>query len=175
MIQTLNSDDNFEVFFFDEGRFGIRSTVMRTWTQKGCPAITKVKLGYTSSYMYSSISSFTGENFNLFLPGVCTEFMSIYLDEFSQYLNGRKAVLIMDQAGWHRAKDLIIPENIKIIFLPPYSPELNPVERFWKAIKRACVHNRVFETLEELLEVISDYIIEVQDDKIKRICHCTYL
>ena len=81
----------------------------------------------------------------------------------------------MDQAGWHRANDLVVPDNIKIIFLPPYSPELNPVERFWKAIKRECVHNRVFEELDGLLETVSEYIADLKDEKIKRLCHCSYL
>ena len=148
---------------------------MRTWAKKGEPISTKVKLGFKSFYMYSSISPFTGEDFTLILPGVCTDLMNIYLGELALYLNGRHAVLIMDQAGWHRSKELAIAENINIIFLPPYSPELNPVERFWKLIKTGCIHNRVFDDLDQMLEVVSDFIKSITHEALKQLCKCSYL
>jgi len=61
-----------------------------------------------------------------------------YLDEFSKSLGQEKAILIMDQAGWHKSKDLVAPTNIEIWLLTLYSPELNPVKRLWKHIKNEC-------------------------------------
>jgi transposase len=61
--------------------------------------------------------------------------MNVYLQEFSVWLGDRKVFLIIDGVGWHKAANLLIPHNIKIIYLAPYSPELNPVERLWQNIK----------------------------------------
>ncbi len=75
--------------------------------------------------------------------------MNIYLRELSATIKGG-FILIMDGAGWHKSKDLIVPKNIQIILLPPYCPELNPVERLWRYIKDNVIKNKVFETLLEL-------------------------
>ena len=64
--------------------------------------------------------------------------MNIYLDELSKAFTDSNIKLIMDQAGWHKSQGLRVPDNIQIEFLPPYSPELNPVERLWKWLKTPC-------------------------------------
>ena len=92
----------------------------------------------------------TGEKFSLLLPEVNTEMMNIYLSEISKNYKGKRLILIMDQAGWHKSKKLNIPDNIEIEYLPAYSPELNPVERLWKWLKENTIHNRIFENLKEL-------------------------
>lgn len=163
------------MFFFDEGRFGLRSTVMRIWSKRGIPVKVKVKQGFKSFYVYTSISPFNGNNFSLILPGIGADMMNIYIEELSKELKGKNVLIIMDQAGWHKCKELNIPDNIKIIFLPPYSPELNPVERFWKEIKKDVVHNKVFETIEDLMDVVSEKIKVMTDDRIQRLCTCSYL
>jgi len=75
--------------------------------------------------------------------------MNVFLEELAEEIK-EDFILIMDGAGWHKSKDLIIPENIQIEILPPYCPELNLVERFWKHIKDNTIKNKVFETLEML-------------------------
>jgi transposase len=77
----------------------------------------------------------------------------------------------MDQAGWHKSISLIIPKNIKIIFLPPYSPELNPVERFWKHIKREVLHIVVYETLDKLAIAIEKYTLLLKMKLLKDYVH----
>ncbi len=163
------------VFFFDEGRFGIRSTLTRMWAKKGTPLNVKIKQGYKSFYMHTAVSPHKGEDFSLMLPQVNTEMMNIFLEELSKAYSEYKILLIMDQAGWHKSKELNIPPNIEIEFLPPYSPELNPVERLWKWIKKEAVHNKVFATLEQLMESVINEYQKLSSEKIASLCACSYL
>lgn len=88
---------------------------------------------------------------------------------------GEEIVIIMDQAGWHRSKDLVVPDNINIIYLPPYSPELNPIERLWKYMKTNFIHNRVFVSLKQMMALMADVFAELKTDTIASLCHCSYL
>jgi len=101
----------------------------RIWALSGKPLQIKVKQAYQNFYIYGSVVPKTGENFSLFLPWVNTDLMNLYLEQMSLAYRNEEIVLIMDQAGWHKSKDLDVPENVTIIYLPPYSPELNPIER----------------------------------------------
>jgi transposase len=122
----------------------------------GKPLQVKVKQAYQNFYVYGSVEPKTGENFSLFLPWVNTEMMNLYLEQMSQVYENEEIVVIMDQAGWHKAKDLVVPDNIDIIYLPPYSPELNPIERLWKYMKTNYIHNRVFESLKQMMALMVD-------------------
>ena len=93
----------------------------------------------------------------------------------SKSLDGKEIIMIMDRAGWHRSKDLIVPRNIEIWFLPPYSPELNPVERLWKVIKRNTQHNRLYESIEELEKEVIDYFEMLTPEVLKQLCACSYI
>jgi len=111
----------------------------------------------------------------LLLPFVNTEMMQTYLDEFSQSLGEKEIILIMDQAGWHKSKDLVVPKNIDIWFLPPYSPELNPVERLWKMIKKNTLHNRLYDTLKQLEKAVVDYFDTLTQEVMRQLCACSYI
>lgn len=174
-VEKFLGEQNKMVFFFDEGRFGIRSTLTRMWAKKGTPLNVKIKQGYQSFYMYSAVSPHKGDDFSLILPQVNTEMMNIFLEELSNAYSEYTILLIMDQAGWHKSKELNIPPNIQIEFLPPYSPELNPVERLWKWIKKEVVHNKVFATLEQLIESVSNVYQKLSPEKFTRLCACSYL
>ena len=82
-----------------------------------------MKLGYKNFYLYSGVDTKDGSSFSLIMPSVNTETMNVFLAELSQEYSSDKLALIMDGAGWHKSSDLKVPENIKIFFLPPYSPE----------------------------------------------------
>jgi len=73
--------------------------------------------------------------------------MNVFLNEISKTYANKEIVLVMDGAGWHKSKDLQVPDNIEIIILPPYSPELNPVERFWQHIKRYTIRNKIYKNI----------------------------
>lgn len=83
--------------------------------------------------------------------------LEIHLQEISHHVpDGRHAVVIMDQAGWHSTKKISIPENISVLHLPAYSPELNPQENIWKYLKDTFLANRVFESGEHIVNACVD-------------------
>lgn len=93
----------------------------------------------------------------------------------SDFYENEEIVLIMDQAGWHKSKDLVVPRNIEIIFLPPYSPELNPVERIWKYLKTYYIHNRAFDSITQMMAVMVDAFVNLDNETVAALCHCSYL
>jgi transposase len=86
-----------------------------------------------------------------------------------------KMILIMDRAGWHKSKELKIPDNINIFYLPPYAPELNPVERLWQYIKSKILRNKLYETIEELESALCSFIKLLSNDVVKQICQTNYM
>jgi len=169
----LNPD--LKVFFFDEGRFGLQTTLTRIWAKRGQTLNVKVKQSYENFYAYSSISYQDGDSFTLFLPWVNTEMMNLYLAELKLAYPEDEILLIMDQAGWHKSKELIIPDKIEIIYLPPYSPELNPVEKFWKHLKSNLIHNVIFKSISFLQDTLENYVFSLNNDTLKSLCACSYL
>lgn len=174
-INAQSDSSRKPVYFFDEGRFGLQSSLCRTWAKKGSKCTVKVRQSYQNFYAYSAVGPKTGENFSLLLPFVNTEMMQIYLDEFNQVLGDKEIILIMDQAGWHKSKDLVVPKNVEIWFLPPYSPELNPVERLWKLIKRNTLHNRLYDSLKQLENVVVDFFDKLTPEVLMQLCSCSYI
>jgi hypothetical protein len=163
------------VAFFDEGRFGLKPAVGRCWTKKGERRIATVKPGYKNFYIYSAVCPATGEDVTLFLPWANTEMMNIFLGQMAVKLSGRQCLLIVDQAGWHSSKGLRVPKNIEFVYLPPYSPELNPVERLWQWLKRHTLRNRYYRTLKEIEDAVQKCLKEATAPFLKSLCRCSYL
>jgi len=159
----------------DEGRFGLKSTYTRTWTLRGATPSVRVIQGYKNFYAYSCASPESGDQFTLFLPEVNSVMMSLFLEEFSKEHQGEHVLVVLDQAGWHLSKKLRIPKNIELFYLPPYSPELNPVERFWRHLKAAATHNILHWTLDELTDSLQNAIQTLTTEKVRTLCHCDYL
>jgi hypothetical protein len=84
---------------------------------------------------------------SLILPEVSEQAMSIFLREVSARHPDEFILMVMDGAGWHRAKALCVPKNMALLFLPPYSPELNPVEHIWESIRENWFRNEVFNSI----------------------------
>ena len=93
----------------------------------------------------------------LMLPYTNTAMMQMHLDEISLHVAEKThAVILMDQAAWHTTKNLNPPENITLMFLPPKSPELNPVENTWLYLRQNWLSNRVFDTYDDILDAGCD-------------------
>lgn len=163
------------MFFFDESRFGTHSKIGHGWFKKGARTTVDVKLGFENFYLYSAINSSRGEDFTMIVSKVNCDCLNAYLDEFSKYLGKRKVLFVLDGAAWHKAGKLKKRQNIEFVYLPPYSPELNPVERFWEYLKGNTIKNKAFDTLACLEEEISSFIRGITTDVVSSVCHVNYL
>ena len=85
----------------------------------------------------------------LILPQVNTQCVQIFLDTVAARHVSDPIVMVMDGAGWHSSKKLIAPSNIRLLALPPYAPELNPVEHLWHELREKCFHNKVFASIDD--------------------------
>ena len=106
--------------------------------------------GLPRTYAYAAVSVPDGAMDSLILPHVNGDCMQIFLDEVAARYPEERLVMVMDGAGWHRGQGLVVPENMRLLTLPPYSPELNPVEHLWDELWEKCFHNRVFDSIEAL-------------------------
>jgi transposase len=105
------------------------------------------------------------------LPYVNTDCFNVYLEELSSHYQDQEIILIVDGAGWHKSQSLAIPKNIKIEILPPYCPELNPVEKFWQYIKNHTIKNKVYESLQDLEDGICSFMREIDRNVVRNICY----
>lgn len=172
--KNLVIEENKKLFFFDESRFGTHSKVGHGWFEKGKRTGIAVKLGFQNFYIYSAVNPISGDSFTLKLPNVNTICMNVFLEEMSKEIGESEAIVVMDGAGWHKSKDLIVPKNITIKLLPPYCPELNPVERLWLYIKQNTIRNKIYESIASLENVICDFIKNLKTEEIRQICSFRY-
>ncbi len=100
--------------------------------------------------------------------------MNKFLEEFKKYLGKREVILIMDNASFHKSKRLKIPEGINIEYIPPYSPELNPVERVFQDIKKY-FKNLVFDSIDEMIEKLSEVLNTFSMKKLKNLTFFPYI
>ena len=138
----------------DEGRFGRISRPKSCWAPPGVRPLAPAQVIREAVYVFAAVAPTLGKMCSLILPSANTEMMNLFLVYVSQTFSNYFIVMQVDQAGWHQAKTLVIPENIRLIKQPPYSPELNPVEHIWDDLREKYFHNRVFASLDILTDTL---------------------
>jgi transposase len=134
-----------------------------------------VQQGYKNFYLYSCVSPLSGESFTLFLPEVNTDMMNIFFEELVKEYPDKEIIIVMDQAGWHKTKDLKHPDTVTPLYLPSYSPELNPIEKLWQWLRKEVTHNAVFHKFEDMMDALEKEIRRLTSEKLAQLCHCSYL
>ena len=133
--------------FQDEARFGRMSNPRACWAPAPQRPMVGLALVREFRYEYAALSPWSGELDYMTSEKMNTENMSRFLKQVGEAHRQDFIVMILDGAPSHRGKKLEVPENMSIVFLPPYSPELNPVERLWNALRRDYFANKVFDSL----------------------------
>jgi transposase len=160
----------------DEARFGQQGTLTRMWAPRGSRPAAVKQTRYEWVYLYAAVEPATGHSVALQAPSVNAATFNIFLHMLSQELKpGDHAVLILDQAGWHKARTLNLPDNITILFLPPYSPELNPVERLWAYLRQHYLANRAYDGYQHLLDAGAEAWQQLTPELLRSVCACAYL
>jgi len=107
-------------------------------------------------YAYSAVNPVNGDIFSILAPNCDTDTMSLYMEHFSIEYKDYRNIVIMDKAGWYTTNLLRGFDNVRYIFLPPYSPELNPAEHLWAAIRDLQFRNKSFGSLDEVQDALID-------------------
>jgi transposase len=134
--------------FQDEARFGRMSDPRACWAPSPHRPVVNLALVREFRYEYAAVSPWDGSLDYMTTEKMNTENMSLFLDQISNAHRHEFIVMVLDGASSHKSKDLAIPENVSLVLLPPYSPELNPAEQIWNVLRRNYFANRVFDSLE---------------------------
>jgi transposase len=152
-IKTQFPDKEIEIYFQDESRYGQMTIKSGVWSPTPVRPEFKTQVGYLNAWIYATASKSTGKYFGMILPNLNAFNMQIFLDEFSKNIPSNKhVVMILDGASAHTSRTLCIPKNVSLLLLPPYSPELNPIERLWSFLKRNYLSFKIYENIEEVIQ-----------------------
>ena len=146
------------------------------WARRGSRPTAIRQTEYKWVYLWAAVEPVTGQMAAMITPDVNTDRMSQFLDGLSSMLDaGDLAIVVLDNAGWHRARALKVPTNLVLLPLPPYSPELNPAERLWQWLRSHHLANRIYADYDELLHVADSAMASVDAKRLQTICACEYL
>ncbi len=148
----------------DEGRFGRVSVPRRAWAPPGVRPRVPQQLVREYTYVYAAVAPEVGKMTSLILPSANTAMMNLFLEHVSQTFADYFLVMQTDQAGWHRAKDLVVPDNIRLIFQPAYSPELNPVEHVWEELREKHLSNLALPSLDDVIDKVCGGLNQLEAD-----------
>lgn len=153
-----------KVWFMDEARFGLHTELRRVWTLRGLRPVVTRQIQYEWDYLYGALGVVGGEAHFAHLPGVSLEWDRSYLKDLATSDPEAIHVLVRDQAGFHlRDGDPRLPERVRIVDLPPYSPELNPCEQMWDIVKDDTC-NQVFPNVAALRHRMRDILQRYWED-----------
>lgn len=134
----------------------------------GIRPIGKYKHSYQYRWLWGSFSPITGESFCMTTEFVSKDFFIHYLNDFSLHKPEELKIIVIDNAGFHSTKDIILPENIILLPIPPYCPELNPAEKMWQWMKDK-IAMKIYDDLKTLENKIEQIIEETENEIVKSI------
>lgn len=155
--------------FQDEAGFGRINKPKRCWCVKGMRPSTPCHHIREYRYAYGAVEPRTGESCFWVMPYCNTQWMNAFLTQLSTQYADDIILLVCDGARWHKSAGLIIPENIQITYIPPYTPEMNPIEQIWKEIRKRGFKNEVFPSLEKVVYRLCETIKNLPASTIRSI------
>ncbi len=155
--------------FQDEAGFGRINKPKACWCAKGIRPSVPCHHIREYRYVYGAVEPVTGESFFLVMLYCNTECMNVFLRELSSRFSEDIILLCCDGAAWHKSKALKLPENIVLFHIPPYTPEMNPIEQIWKELRKRGFRNEIFATLEKVVDRLCEAIRTLSNQVISSI------
>src|SRR4051795_4730112 len=177
-IAEQHPEARVEVWHQDEARFGQKGSLTRVWACRGSRPRRVRQDGRESLYVLTAVCAASGAAVGLVMPELNTAVVNLFLEEFSRSLApGVHGILIWDNAGYHTGGGLVVPANVSLIGLLPYSPELNPVEDLWHYLRSHHWSHRVYLNYEALLDAATEArrAVCLDPEKIRTVCAAPYL
>lgn len=146
----------------------------RALTIKGIKPVCHCQQKFQSTWLFGAFSPIDGSSHLFEFPECNSINFQVILDEISTATPEQFSIIVLDNGAFHKAKKLIIPENISLIFLPPYSPELNPAEKIWWKFKRS-FSNKFFDSLGDLSSFIDSMVNSLTPKAVIKTCALKYV
>lgn len=173
IFKELLNSDKIEVWWQDESRVGQQGSLSRVWAAKGTrPRVVRQKQ-FLNTYIFGACCPDKDKGCALILPECSSGMMQLHLNEIEKNIEeGHHAIVLMDRASWHTTEALIVPINMSLFPLPPYSPELNPMEQVWQKLKHGSLSNRVYKNYEDIVDSCCNAWNSFADEggNIKKLC-----
>ena len=175
-VQKERPGKTIEIWLQDECRIGQQGTLTRCWAPTGSWPTAVKQTEYEWIYLLGAVNPLTGASSALVAPTVNTDYMNHHLKFISEEVGpDAHVILVLDQAGWHTAKALKIPENISLLYLPAYSPELNAVERLWEYFKSHYLSNVACTDYDDLLDKCTVAWNQITPEQFCSICNTKWI
>jgi len=149
----------------DEGRFGRITATAKCWSPIAERPRVPHQMVREYIYAYSAVAPSIGEITSLILPDANAYCMGLFLEHVSEEFKDYFIVMQVDQAIWHKTNKLIIPSNIRLLYQPAYSPELNAVEHVWDEIKEKHFKNKIFKSIKHVVDKLSEALNSLKQNK----------
>lgn len=175
-LQEKYRDKKVEVWFFDEHRVGLKPIIRKVWAPVGERPTAIVQHRYEWLYVYGFVEPLTGKTHWYLIPRVSTKWLNKVYENFVcdvEVGEEKIILLVQDNAGWHKSKEVNLPTGIMAEFLPAYSPELQPAERLWQLVDEPLV-NKHFQSLDEIEEVLCQRCRFLSENRQEEIKNLTY-
>jgi transposase len=164
-----NFFDKIRLMFMDEAIFGRISNIRSCWCPSGTrPTVSSLKIR-EFVYTYGAVEPKTGDRSFIIAGGCNTTWTNLFLDELSKDFPNDYILLCGDRASWHRSEGIVLPNNIEFFFIPPATPEMNPMEQIWEEMKEKDFDNRFFNTLNKVMDQLCISINKLEKDTVKSI------
>lgn len=161
--------------FQDEAIFGRIGRIMKCWAWNGYrPTVLQQRIRQFR-YVFGAVDPFSGAKSFRIYSHCDTITTNHYLKELSKDFRDDYILLICDNAGWHKSQGLDIPDNIEIMFIPPYTPEMNPIEQVWDELREKHFANQTFDTLEKVVDKLCVALRELPEDVVSSIANRKWL
>lgn len=157
------------LMFGDEAGFGRINKPKRCLCPKGIRPVVPCLHIRQYRYTFGAVEPKKGRSHFLVLPRCDTKCMNYFLEDLSRQFPNSIILLVVDGASWHKAKSLVVPSNIRLFYLPPATPEMNPIEQIWKEIRKLGFKNEIFKTLEKVIDRLCETIVGLTAETVKSI------
>ena len=177
-IAAARPTKRLRIYFQDESRFGQQGTTTNVWAQQGSRPTAVRQTEYEYLWVLGAVCPETGHAEGLLSPQLNTKIVNEFLAQFAQTIPADEhAVMLWDGAGFHASKQLRVPDNVTVITLPAYSPELNPIENLWHYLKSHYWSNRAYADYDALEEaaVAAWRKAALDAELMKTVCAAPYL
>jgi putative transposase len=169
ILPFAETDAKIRLMYQDEAGFGRISDVAKCWAPSGVrPTVCHHRIR-EYEYAYGVVDPVEGDKFFLVFPYCDTVCMNMFLQKLSVKYSKDYLLIAADNAIWHKAKHLVIPDNIRFFYIPPRTPELNPIEQIWKEVRKRGFKNNNFKTLEKVVDHLCITLNSLTNDDVKSI------